>query len=477
MRRSQLRRNSPVRSTQTLMRRHNGCGKCGEGVPPIVHDVLKGSGEKLPASARTIAEQRFGQDLSHVRVHSNEKAAASARSVGALAYSVGPDIVFGEGQFAPSTRSGEKLLSHELAHTVQQPQRYSGGDLLVGDPASPAEREAEAASRDLDSPGLQNALSPNTVHRKADPAMEGTTPADFGISLVVVDHGATGARKAAEARLQEIYGHLRPANLAQLKKDGVTSVELHIVPEGKKLIDIPEFKDLAGTKTPDGRVWNDVPGAGGSRSGSKLLIAAAEENPVGTHDHGAEIGLGIGGGLLLGAAGAAIGVAAGMGPADKNQGKRELVGGIVGGLIGSAVGALAFLFGMTKEKFGGYGKDFLPEHETSHSVEENALTDVQHTELQTLFDARTAAKGPWLPPADYTSSNIDEYFAQCGAAFFRKPYRDSDKDSYTPEWLEKNDPGMYKFLQEVFTNPDGDAKSADVKQGTPENHSTKKAAA
>ena len=73
-------------------------------------------------------------------------------------------------------------------------------------------------------------------------------------------------------------------------------------------------------------------------------MAAAEENLVGTHDHGPEIGLGIGGGLLLGAGGAAIGVAAGMGPADKNQGKRELVGGIVGGLIGSAVGALAFPF-------------------------------------------------------------------------------------------------------------------------------------
>jgi hypothetical protein len=206
-------------------------------------------------------------------------------------------------------------------------------------------------------------------------------------------------------------------------------------------------------------------------------VAATKENLVGTHDNGLEIGLGIGGGLALGAAGAAIGVAAGMGPADKNQGKRELVGGLVGGLIGSAVGALLGLVGLTKDKYGGYGKNFLAEHETSHSVEENALTDVQQTELQQLFDARTAAKGPWLAPADYTSSNIHEYFAQCAAAFFRKPYMDTYKDMYTPEWLEKNDNGMYKFLQEVFTNPDGNAKSADVKQGTPENHSTEKAAA
>ena len=215
MRRYPLRRFSPVRNTQPLMlRRHCATQSIGGGVPPIVHDVLKGPGAKLDQSTRASAEQRFGQDLSQVRVHANEKAAASAHSVGALAYSVGPDIVFGAGQFAPSTKSGEKLLTHELAHAVQQPERYSGGDLHVEDPASPAEREAEAASRDLDSPGIRIASSPNTVHRKADPAMEGTTPADFGISLVVVDHGATGARKAAEARLQEIYGHLRPPNLA-----------------------------------------------------------------------------------------------------------------------------------------------------------------------------------------------------------------------------------------------------------------------
>jgi uncharacterized protein DUF4157 len=463
-----------------MLRRQCGfAGNFGAGVPPIVHDVLKGSGEKLPGSARANAEQRFGQDLSHVRVHASEKAAASASSVGALAYSVGPDIVFGAGQFAPSTKTGEKLLTHELAHSVQQPQRYTGGDLQVDDPASPAEREAEAASRDLDSPSIRIASTPNTIHRQTDPPAAGTTPADFGISLVVVDHGAGDAHAAAEAKLQEIYGHLRRANLAQLKKDGVTSVELHIIPEDQKIIDLPEFKHLKGTKTPDGRIWDDVRGAGGNRFGSRLVIAIAQENLVGTHHHGLEIGLGIGGGLLAGAGGAAIGAMAAMGTADKNQGKREAIGGIVGGLIGSALGALGGygLGAATKDKYGEYSQNFLAAHETSHSVEDYTLTPAQHIELQQLFAARTAAKGPWLAPADYTSSNIHEYFAQCAAAFFRKPYQDAYKDMYTPEWLDKNDNGMYKFLQEVFTSPDGNAKSADVKQGTPENHSIEKAAA
>jgi hypothetical protein len=59
-------------------------------------------------------------DLSHIRIHTDRRAAESARDVNALAYTVGQDIVFGEGLFSPGTSSGMHLLAHELAHTVQQ---------------------------------------------------------------------------------------------------------------------------------------------------------------------------------------------------------------------------------------------------------------------------------------------------------------------------------------------------------------------
>jgi len=63
---------------------------------------------------------RFGHDFSNVRVYTDTKAAESARAVNALAYTVGRNVVFGVGQYAPETSTGKKLLAHELAHVVQQ---------------------------------------------------------------------------------------------------------------------------------------------------------------------------------------------------------------------------------------------------------------------------------------------------------------------------------------------------------------------
>jgi hypothetical protein len=79
-----------------------------------------GGGQALPDSERNFFESRFGQDFSHVRFHSGAQAGAAARSVSALAYTMGSDVVFGEGQYRPGTNSGRTLMAHELAHVVQQ---------------------------------------------------------------------------------------------------------------------------------------------------------------------------------------------------------------------------------------------------------------------------------------------------------------------------------------------------------------------
>jgi len=89
-------------------------------VPPIVHDVLRSPGHPLDADARAFMEPRFGHDFSQVRVHSDAKAAESAWAVNALAYTIGRDVVFGAGRYAPGTSEGRKLLAHELTHVVQQ---------------------------------------------------------------------------------------------------------------------------------------------------------------------------------------------------------------------------------------------------------------------------------------------------------------------------------------------------------------------
>jgi hypothetical protein len=83
---------------------------------------LRGAGAPLPGRDRGFFEQRFGRDFGSVRVHSDAAAAATAREIGAQAFTTGNDIFFGAGHYAPGTQEGRSLLAHELAHVVQQSQ-------------------------------------------------------------------------------------------------------------------------------------------------------------------------------------------------------------------------------------------------------------------------------------------------------------------------------------------------------------------
>jgi hypothetical protein len=104
---------------QRLQRSTSGGAERG-GVPTIVHEVLRSPGKPLDPDARAFMEPRFGHDFGQVRVHTDTKAAESAQAVNATAYTVGQELVFGTGQYAPRTMSGQRLLAHELAHVVQQ---------------------------------------------------------------------------------------------------------------------------------------------------------------------------------------------------------------------------------------------------------------------------------------------------------------------------------------------------------------------
>jgi hypothetical protein len=93
--------------------------------PPVtalgkVQDVLRSPGRPLDPSTRAYFEPRFGRDLSNVRLHGNAPANASARDLGARAYTLGSDIAFAAGEFQPRTDDGRALIAHELAHVFQQ---------------------------------------------------------------------------------------------------------------------------------------------------------------------------------------------------------------------------------------------------------------------------------------------------------------------------------------------------------------------
>ncbi len=104
--------------------------KTTSGQPPTVSSslhnritALQGGGQPLPQSERAFFEPRFGADFSQVRIHTNSRAAETARAVNARAFTLGQDLVFGAGQYKPCKSAGRRLLAHELAHVVQQ-----GGD-------------------------------------------------------------------------------------------------------------------------------------------------------------------------------------------------------------------------------------------------------------------------------------------------------------------------------------------------------------
>jgi hypothetical protein len=107
------------REGELMQRRARGANK-RLAVPPVVHDVLREPGTPLDPATRSDMERRFGHDFGQVRVHTGGRAAESAQRVDAHAYTVGQHMVFDAGQYRPQTPDGQRLLAHELAHTVQQ---------------------------------------------------------------------------------------------------------------------------------------------------------------------------------------------------------------------------------------------------------------------------------------------------------------------------------------------------------------------
>jgi hypothetical protein len=111
-----------------------------------VEAAVQSGGQPLDAATRAIMEPRFGHDFSHVRVHTGPQAAVAAQTVNARAFTVGHDIVFGQGQYAPKVIAGQKLLAHELVHTVQQTARLTQSNRQNSLQRTPFER-AERRSR------------------------------------------------------------------------------------------------------------------------------------------------------------------------------------------------------------------------------------------------------------------------------------------------------------------------------------------
>src|SRR5262245_15385339 len=125
-------------------RRDPSAGGVESWLQETVRPVLMDGGRELPADTRSRMESAFGYDFGRVRVHADAKAADSARALHANAYAVGEHLVFRPDRYRPETSEGERLIAHELAHTIQAFPPAGGAP--IGRGSSPAEHAADRAA-------------------------------------------------------------------------------------------------------------------------------------------------------------------------------------------------------------------------------------------------------------------------------------------------------------------------------------------
>jgi outer membrane protein OmpA-like peptidoglycan-associated protein len=150
-----------------------------------------GAGRPMEQGVRDFFEPRFGTDFSTVRVHADASADAAARSVNALAFTLGRDVVFRADQYAPHADSGRRLLAHELTHVVQQ----RGSDARVQRQAAATcpPREKDEKTRSKAAGGV---LKTDVVFTAASHQL---TISDFAVDSAVVPAGVTDSPGWQEA--------------------------------------------------------------------------------------------------------------------------------------------------------------------------------------------------------------------------------------------------------------------------------------
>lgn len=174
-----------------------------ETVPPIVHEVLGEPGRPMDAKTRTFMETRFNHNFSNVRIYTGRKAEKSAQQINALAYTVGENIVFGKDQYSAYTSTGQRLLAHELTHTIQQGATQPHAALTLSRNAV-SEREAETIANNIHMAKQQKPK--NKYHRGIQKQPSATnTISSQNARQVANDDGITAkeARAALASRIGE----------------------------------------------------------------------------------------------------------------------------------------------------------------------------------------------------------------------------------------------------------------------------------
>jgi len=226
--------------------------------------AAKSRATPLEGSVRAAMEQRFGVEFGAVRVHADDAAAACARSVGAAAYTVGHDIVFGAGRYQPQSGAGQQLLAHELAHVVQQ----SRGGGASADAEARADRAAEQATRGDRVSTHELGGAPVALQAKPDDS----TPVETGLSFPPKTLSGFALNSAA----------LPPGHVADIDKL-VWSISMHLGmrTNGRATISVVGHTDRSGDEK-----LNQALGQKRADTARQALVHALKKQGIGEDKYG-----------------------------------------------------------------------------------------------------------------------------------------------------------------------------------------------
>jgi hypothetical protein len=213
-------------------------------------------------------EQKFGHDFSNIRIHAGPAAAASARALGAEAFTVDRDVVFGAGQYDTSTHEGRRLLAHELAHVAH---RARSSQLIPGvaphDAA--AERHADLAAEHLSDPSRRDPAKSPGHFRNWGPAWEVHRQVTKDTKGKVAYTGDVG-RKPGEVGVPYGTVEVRTGEAIELKGGGkfpnVIAVEYKgLFSADMKWLQFVWFELTATTSAGTARISGSVPTSSGNK--------------------------------------------------------------------------------------------------------------------------------------------------------------------------------------------------------------------
>ena len=230
---SKLEEKKEEEKTPLQRKEANSC-ESATGTPSIVHNVLRSSGQPLDPVTRNFMESRFGHDFSEVRLHTDSNAAKSARSINAHAYTAGQNIVFGSDRFKPDTKSGRRLLAHELTHVIQQD---SSNAVLQRLPASVtcSSRKTGRPAKAVRWLAAEKEIG-NQVHSAIETRTAGDHERHFAVQMVQNSFDRNPADVSESSLTQKCGSPLPAAVKSRLEpqfKQSLDSLRIHVGEEGE----------------------------------------------------------------------------------------------------------------------------------------------------------------------------------------------------------------------------------------------------